>query len=302
MATSTEKATPVIPGTEGMELEHETSLHRVSTYPIVKDSLDTAYSYVQANTYASAAYTRASDLSSAVLSKLLPIAQARLPIEKVDQYANAGLDLLEKNFPIVKEETKVVVKTVRSPADGAIAIAQGYKDGLTSRVTSGRVDISARIVRTQEILHHLTERLTAVVEAVPRDPKAAGEALANIYSEIDSQRAALTTYASELPSHAQAAAREAIEAAHEGAVFVKAEFARKDISLTAKTTNIVTYSKEKGLPLLASLRDVVIRKKVQVEETVEKNTEAVQQKSHLKTKTETDKTTTGDSVQGYTIE
>lgn len=32
----------------------------------------------------------------------------------------------------MKEETKTVVKTVRSPADGAIAIAQGYKDGLTS--------------------------------------------------------------------------------------------------------------------------------------------------------------------------
>lgn len=90
------------------------------------------------------------------------------------------------------------------------------------------------------------------------------------------------------PSHAQAAAKEAIEAAHEGAVFVKAEFARKDISLTAKTTNIVAYSKDKGIPLLTSLLDVVLRKKVEVEETVKEGVETVA------SKTETDKTATGN--------
>lgn len=30
MATNLERATPVIPGTENMEFEHQTSLHRVS--------------------------------------------------------------------------------------------------------------------------------------------------------------------------------------------------------------------------------------------------------------------------------
>lgn len=98
-------------------------------YPVIKDTLDQAYSIVHSNAYAGSAYDKAEQLATSILSKLQPL-QNRLPLATVDSYANAGLDYVEKKFPAVKEETNSLVGKVKKPADDAVGIAKAYADGV----------------------------------------------------------------------------------------------------------------------------------------------------------------------------
>lgn len=153
MATAFEKSTPAIPGTENMEHVHalqrvslnphtpttQTSLAlakadprvQVHDYPVVKQTLETAYNLVQSNSVASYVYETATNLAAKVLASTEPL-QQRLPLEKVDGYANQTLDFVEKKFPVVKEDTNVILQKVRGPADSAVGLGKAYADGFQS--------------------------------------------------------------------------------------------------------------------------------------------------------------------------
>lgn len=100
-------------------------------YPVVKQTLETAYNLVQSNSVASYVYDTATSLAAKVLASTEPL-QQRLPLEKVDVYANQTLDFVEKKFPVVKEDTNVIFQKVRGPADSAVGLGKAYADGFQS--------------------------------------------------------------------------------------------------------------------------------------------------------------------------
>lgn len=103
----------------------------MATYPLVHDTLVQAHSIVASNAYSNAIYERATALAASILQRLEPL-QNRLPIERVDQYANSTLDYVEKRFPLVKSETKDLYNSARKPADDAAGLAKTYADGFQS--------------------------------------------------------------------------------------------------------------------------------------------------------------------------
>lgn len=100
-------------------------------YPIVKDTLATAHKYVEANSYSQALYDRATALALSILHTLEPY-QNRLPLERVDNYANQTLDYVESKFPQVKSDTADLYSQARKPADDAVGLAKSYADGFQS--------------------------------------------------------------------------------------------------------------------------------------------------------------------------
>ncbi|KAM0748272.1 hypothetical protein T439DRAFT_328253 [Meredithblackwellia eburnea MCA 4105] len=264
MAT-TASGTP-IPGADNLTTKQSNSLKRVTDYPLVKSTLTTAYSYISSNNLSLRLYTTLESYSH----KALEIAIPHLPVSTVDSYASAGLDYVEKKFPQVKTETgEDLVKRVRKPADDAVGLAKTYADGIQSRLSPVTELVNARITQSQETLHALQERLSSTVASLPRDKASAQEALNSIKGEIESVSTYLSTHAKELPAQAQAAAKPYLDALAKGASHIKDELAKPDTTLTTKASNILNYTTEQVGPILQSVRELLVKKKVEVVETVE---------------------------------
>lgn len=101
---------------------------QLSTYPAVASSLETINSLIASNAVTASLLARSTALSQAVLAHLAPV----LPLAQVDGLANQGLDILEKQFPIVKTPTETLVQKVRGPAEDAVGVARAYAGGVQS--------------------------------------------------------------------------------------------------------------------------------------------------------------------------
>ncbi|GAA5996091.1 hypothetical protein JCM5350_008291 [Sporobolomyces pararoseus] len=230
----------------------ETSLQRAYGYPVVKDTLDTAHSYVSANSYTNALYERATRLSAALLNRLEPL-QKRLPLETVDGYANGALDYVEKKFPSVKSETSELVQLPRNAADHAVSA------------------FYAQIHKSQETLHGLQDRLAKTVAKFPHDQASLKKTLSEISAELDSVVKSVPS----LPAQAQAHAQPYLEGLGEAAQYVKKELTRADAPLSEKAVNILHYSQEKLTPVLESVKSYAFKSKKQAEEKGEELKENV---------------------------
>ncbi|KAF9572669.1 hypothetical protein EC968_009569 [Mortierella alpina] len=101
-----EKATVATPG----------FIARVSSLPLVHDSVSTLHSYAKDNKYSRYALDTAGSAVETV-SKYTEPYQTRLQphISKVDQIATKSLDLFETTFPIVTKPTSEIVTQVKKP-------------------------------------------------------------------------------------------------------------------------------------------------------------------------------------------
>jgi hypothetical protein len=232
----------------------ETSIQRAYHYPVVKDTLDTAQAYVQSYPLTNSLYERALTLSTAILSRLEPI-QKRLPLERVDGYANVGLDYVENYFPQVKLETNELVGKARSSGDHAVETAQSYRKGIEST-------FYGQIAKSQETLHGLQDRLAKTVAKFPHDQASLKKTLNDISAELDSIVKAVPT----LPSQAQAHAQPIIDGLGEAASYVKKEISRTDVPVTTRAQNILHYSQDKLTPVLDSVKSYAFKTKKQAEE------------------------------------
>ncbi|GAA5943124.1 uncharacterized protein JCM15063_005209 [Sporobolomyces koalae] len=222
---------------------NQTSLQRAYHYPVVKDTLDTAHSYVASNSYTNALYDRASTLAAAILHRLEPL-QKRLPLEAVDGYANGALDFVEKKFPQVKLETNELVGKPREAADFA------------------RASFYHRIAQSQETLHSLQDRLAKTVAKLPHDQASLKKTLSEFSAELDS----IVKSVPSLPSQAQAHAQPYLDGLGEAAAYVKKEvFERTDVPLSTRAQNILHYSQEKLTPVLESVKSYAFKTKKNAE-------------------------------------
>ncbi|KAF9187201.1 hypothetical protein BGZ50_002058 [Haplosporangium sp. Z 11] len=89
---------------------------RVSSLPLVHDSVSTLHSYAKDNKYSRYALDTAGS-AVVTVSKYTESYQNRLQphISKVDQMATKSLDLLETTFPIVTKPTAEIVTQVKKP-------------------------------------------------------------------------------------------------------------------------------------------------------------------------------------------
>ncbi|GAA5912821.1 uncharacterized protein JCM6883_004842 [Sporobolomyces salmoneus] len=220
----------------------ETSLQRAYGYPVVKDTLDTAHSYVASNSYSNALYERAANIAASVLQRLEPL-QKRLPLETVDSYANGALDYVEKTFPSVKSETSELVAKPREAADHAVAA------------------FYARVGKSQETLHGLQDRLAKTVAKFPHDQASIKKTLNEYSAELDSVVKSIPS----LPAQAQAHAQPYLEGLGEAAQYVKKELT-SDAPLAEKASNILHYSQEKLTPVFESVKSYAFKTKKQAEE------------------------------------
>ncbi|SGY45358.1 BQ5605_C001g00276 [Microbotryum silenes-dioicae] len=284
---------------------HETSIQRVSGYPVVKDSLAQAHALVTSNTYSDALYQRASGLSQQILEQLKPL-QDRLPLQTVDSYANATLDFVEQRFPLVKSETGELFKTARRPADDAAGLAKSYADGIQSRLSPVTHEFSTRIAQGQDTLHALQEKLSSTIASLPRDKQFATDAVNSIFKEIESLSSYVKTNVSELvspghrgaytrqrislinllgsrsssqPAHAQARAQPLIDEVAKATSHIREELNKPDTNLSTKASNILSYTQSQVSPLLNSLKEIVIKKKEQAVEVAEESAEATTDKA-----------------------
>ncbi|KAF8951176.1 hypothetical protein BGZ46_004127 [Entomortierella lignicola] len=91
-------------------------ISRVTSIPLVKDSVSTLHSYANDNKYSRYALDKAGSTLESV-NKYTEGYQSRLQphIAKVDQLATKSLDILEVNFPIVTKPTSEIVNQVTKP-------------------------------------------------------------------------------------------------------------------------------------------------------------------------------------------
>lgn len=263
MSTDTQS----IPGSQNLRQEApENSLQRVSDYPVIKKSLSTAYGYINSNSYSSSLYHQLEALARAILAQLEPL-QKRLPIKTVDGYANACLDEVEKRFPQVKDDTDVLVKKVRKPADDAVGIAKTYADGIQSRISPVVDQFSARLAQGQSSLVAIQERVNTTLKQhpVPKDKASAQEALKHLYAEIESLSTYVTAHAKELPANVQSATKPLVDELAEGYTHIKEEIQKPDVPIGQKLGNILNISQAKINPILSSLKDALTLKKVEAE-------------------------------------
>lgn len=89
---------------------------RVSSIPLIQDSVSTLHSYAKDNKYSRYALDTAGSAVETVNKYTEPY-QTRLQphISKVDQIANKSLDILENTFPIVTKPTSEIVTQVKKP-------------------------------------------------------------------------------------------------------------------------------------------------------------------------------------------
>ncbi|KAF9438071.1 hypothetical protein BGZ76_009852 [Entomortierella beljakovae] len=91
-------------------------ISRVSSIPLIHDSVTTLHTYAKDNRYSRFALDKAGSAVSTV-NKYTEGIQPRLQphIAKVDQLATKSIDFIEGTFPIVKEPTSVIVDQVKKP-------------------------------------------------------------------------------------------------------------------------------------------------------------------------------------------
>lgn len=105
----------------------QVALDRLTTYPIIKDSLSTGISLLKSNPYSTYALNTATTLSHSILVRISPVLPYK---EKVGGIANTTLDFVEEKFPFVNTPTQDLVRYVRTPADNGVAIAREYADAI----------------------------------------------------------------------------------------------------------------------------------------------------------------------------
>ncbi|CAE6429713.1 unnamed protein product [Rhizoctonia solani] len=164
-----------------VEAPHITSVDRVGKIPVVNDTLTTINAILSQNAYSKGLYStaqayseRAYNLSQPVQVRLAPV------IDRVDGYANKGLDALESRWPYpFQATTEEVIGTLRQGPDAACGLAASYANAAT-KAYEDRVKTPAYVLVSKvdsALLTPIVDRFELVVNKfhreVPSSPSSA---------------------------------------------------------------------------------------------------------------------------------
>ncbi|ORZ06543.1 hypothetical protein BCR41DRAFT_287890, partial [Lobosporangium transversale] len=234
---------------------------RVSSLPLIHDSVTTLHSMAKENKYSRYALDTAGSAVGTV-SKYTEGYQKTLQphITKVDQIASKSLDLLETTFPIVTKPTAEIVTQVKKPYTQ-------IQSTIDAHVTAPAAENNAALVKSKESIHALNIRLSALLESLrihakelqENVQKVPGEASlrvqtlsSNLLSEIDSLSLYLKEHSPKLPEYVQVRLEPLVGFVNERYETVKEEIAKPDVSAMQKARNILHLTTEETLPILQS--------------------------------------------------
>lgn len=122
MSTETETQQPSAP--------EITIIQRVTSIPIIADSIGVVDSTLSSNAYTQTSYAYAKGLSQTALSYAAPLQKTLSPLLAcADGYANKGLDVVESRYPYpFKTPTEDIVKDLRGRSDAAKEVANKTLD------------------------------------------------------------------------------------------------------------------------------------------------------------------------------
>jgi hypothetical protein len=241
------------------------ALERLTAYPVIKESIDTTKSMLQANPLSNYALNTATVLSQSILARVIPVVPYK---EKADDLANKTLDFAEG-----------FVGRVRATADNGVAVTRSYAHGINERFgpilaqpvafIGQTIDASPllspylsgpyqNVLKAEAALIALQDRLVQAIATFPHDKAQVTEALQTLYKEAETLTVYLTSAIKGLPVNAQHAAQPYVNTLSEGLVALRQEISR-DASFSEKATNIMSYTRERLDPLLASIKLLVLR-------------------------------------------
>ncbi|KAK5810117.1 hypothetical protein F5H01DRAFT_262930, partial [Linnemannia elongata] len=117
---------------------------RVSSLPLIHDSVSTLHSYAKDNKYSRYALDTAGSAVETVSKYTEPYSTRLQPaISKVDQIATKSLDVFETTFPIVTKPTSEIVTQVKKPY--ITTAATSTANNITAAATTTATAIATRV-------------------------------------------------------------------------------------------------------------------------------------------------------------
>jgi len=267
MAAATETA-PFANGTSGDK--HQTFVNRVANIPIVADTITQVHTAIQSNSYSAAAYNKAGGVATHIYKATEPIQTRFQPhIEAVDGIAQKSLDYVQGKFPYPFEASSgEIIGKARQPADNAIEVARTYAGVAQSKFAPLTEQVHSQLQQASATLTSLQERLSQAIAALPRSPSDAQQAAhslnervhtlsASFLTEFEKLRDSLQSQTKDLPSHVQSAVHPLFESLQKGVSDIRTELAKKDVPITTKANNIISYSRQNAEPVLKEAIEAV---------------------------------------------
>ncbi|KAG0297089.1 hypothetical protein BGZ96_007790 [Linnemannia gamsii] len=210
---------------------------RVSSIPLIYDSVSSLHSYAKDNKYGRYALDTAGS-AVVTVNKYTEPYQTRLQphISKVDQLATKSLDIFENTFPIVTKPTAEIVTQVKKPI---VYVEESSKNAYT------------------QIQSTIDTRVTAPVKSVTNSISSTASSTVNsITSTAASTRDTITTRAASTRDQVAAVAISTRDT-----ITTRAASTRDNITnaATSTATTIVTAANTHATPLVNGLETIVDR-------------------------------------------
>ncbi|KAF9102311.1 hypothetical protein BGX29_004724 [Mortierella sp. GBA35] len=243
--------------------QNGTFFSRVSSIPVIYDSVSTLHSYAKDNKFgryaldtAGSAVVTVNKYTEGYQTRLQPHLQPH--ISKVDQLATKSLDLIENTFPIVTKPTAEIVTTVKKPI---VYVEESSKNAYT------------------QIQSTIDTRVTAPVKSVTNSISSTASSTVNsITSTAASTRDQIATVA--VNTRDQITTR-AVSARDQITTVATSTANNITNAATSTATSIATTVNTHATPLVNGLETVVDRSAHELRVAAEKNTVVVKSKDHL---------------------
>ncbi|OAQ35516.1 hypothetical protein K457DRAFT_53583, partial [Linnemannia elongata AG-77] len=217
---------------------------RVSSLPLIHDSVSTLHSYAKDNKYSRYALDTAGSAVETVSKYTEPYSTRLQPaISKVDQIATKSLDVFETTFPIVTKPTSEIVTQVKKPYNNATVI-------------KSKESIQALNIRLNALIEAVRAHAIELQENVQKVPSEASQRVQTLSTsllvEIDSLSVYLKEHSPKLPVYVQVRLEPLVGFVNDRYVTVKGEMVKPDVSALQKARNILQLTTEETLPILQS--------------------------------------------------
>jgi len=149
---------------------------RVTSIPLVRDSVNTFQSIAESNKYGKYALDTATNAVDTVNKYTENYQRTLQPhISKVDQLANRSLDVIENKFPIITKDSSEIYSQVKKPIEiidqSSRNVYNQVTSTLDSKVTTPAKNVTSNITTTastaaSQIASHLNDKTAPIVSGL----------------------------------------------------------------------------------------------------------------------------------------
>ncbi|GHJ84293.1 hypothetical protein NliqN6_0695 [Naganishia liquefaciens] len=175
-------------------------VQRVGNIPLVAGGIEKFESVVNSTQITSSMYATAGAIAAKGLDVASPLITTAAPlINKADDYANQGLDMVESRFPSAFKATpNDVLESAKQPANQGMAVAKNVYDGQIAPLLQNEI-VARAIEQLSNINKVLTDGLHHLKEQVVATTHVASEQAHDLTSKLADQLHTLQVHGKELP-------------------------------------------------------------------------------------------------------